>query len=91
MTIRDINDLSKIIQEKIDLGLQLDSSILDKFQKNTQNKNFIFSNGIDFIHEFFKFNKKTGGNNLNIILKLIGKNKSFMNAAIKFADKGLNI
>ena len=91
MTIRDIRDLSEIIQDKIDLGLQLDSLILDEFQKKTQNKNFIFSSGVDFIHEFFKFDKKTDGKSLNTILKLFGTNKSFMNGVIKFADKGFNI
>ncbi len=33
MTIRDIRILSEIIQNKIDLGLQLDSIVLDEFQK----------------------------------------------------------
>jgi len=90
MTIRDIKDLSKIIQDKIDLGLQLDSLILEQFQKKTKNKNFIFLSGIDFIYEFFNFNKQAKGKNLNKILQLFGSNKSFMNTIIKFADKGLN-
>jgi 2-octaprenyl-6-methoxyphenol hydroxylase len=90
MTIRDIKKLSEIIQNKIDLGLQLDSLILEEFQKKTKNKNFIFSSGIDFIYEFFNFDKKTKGNNLGKILKYFGTNKSFMNSIIKFADKGLN-
>ena len=91
MTIRDIKDLSEIIQEKIDLGLQLDTSILEEFEKKTKNKNFIFSSGIDFVYELFNFDKKTNGKNLNKILRYFGKNKSFMNSIIKFADKGLNI
>ena len=33
MTIRDIKILSEIIQNKIDLGMQLDSSILHDFEK----------------------------------------------------------
>ena len=91
MTIRDIENLSKIIQDKINLGLQLDSLVLEEFQKKTKNKNFIFSSGIDFIYEFFNFNKKIKGKNINQILKYIGSNKSFINSIIKFADKGLNI
>ena len=91
MTIRDIRDLSKIIQDKIDYGLQLDTFTLEEFQKKTKNRNFIFSSGIDFIHEFFNFNKKLKKVNINKILELLGKNKNFMNKAIKFADKGLNI
>ena len=91
MTIRDIKDLSEIIQNKIDLGLQLDTFILEEFQKKTKNKNFIFSSGIDLIYEIFNFDKETKGKNLSKVLKIIGKNKSFMNLIIKFADKGISI
>jgi 2-octaprenyl-6-methoxyphenol hydroxylase len=91
MTIRDIKDLSEIIQDRIDLGLQLDSSVLEQFQKKTKNKNFIFSSGINFIYEFFNFDKNTKGKNLNEIIKLFGKNKNLMNSFINFADKGINI
>ena len=91
MTIRDIKILSDIIQDKINLGLQLDSLILEEFQKKTKNKNFIFSSGVDFIYEFFNFDKKIKGKNLSKILKYFGSNKNFINSIIKFADKGLNI
>ena len=91
MTLRDIKILSDIIKERIDLGLQLDSSTLKDFQKKTQNKNFIFSSGIDFIYEFFNFKKQVHTKNLDKILILLGKNKSFMKSIVKFADKGLNV
>ena len=58
MTIRDIKVLSEIIQNKIDLGMQLDSSILSEFEKETKNKNFLFSNSIDFIYEVLILIKK---------------------------------
>jgi 2-octaprenyl-6-methoxyphenol hydroxylase len=90
MTIRDIKVLSEIIQKKIDLGIQLDSSILYDFEKATKNKNFIFSNSIDFIYEIFNFDKETSNNSFNKILKIIGKNKNLNNYFIKVADKGLN-
>ena len=91
MTLRDIKDLSKIIQDKINLGLQLDSLILEEFQNKTKNYNFIFSTGIDFIYEIFNFDKKIKGKNLNKIFKIFGKNKKFMNLIIKCADKGMRI
>ena len=91
MTIRDIRDLSEIIQNKINLGLQLDSFILDEFQNKTKNRNFIFSSGIDFIYEFFNFDKNKRGNNLSKILQYFGTNKSFISSVIKFADKGISI
>ena len=91
MTMRDIKDLSEIIKNKIDLGLQLDVSILEEFQRKTKNRNFIFSSGVDFIYDFFNFDKQTKRKNINKILKLFGMNKSLMNSIIKIADKGLNI
>ena len=90
MTIRDIQILSEIIQSKIELGLQLDVSILNDFEKKTRNKNFIFSNGIDFIYEFFNLEKKIKNKNVTKILKIIGKNDNFNNFFIKFADRGIN-
>ena len=90
MNIRDIRILSEIIQNKIELGIQLDSSILSEFEKKTKIKNFIFSNSIDLIYEIFNFDKKIKNNNFNKILKTIGKNTKLNNYFIKLADKGLN-
>ena len=90
MTIRDIKILSEIIQNKIDLGMQLDTSILSDFERETKNRNFLFSSSIDFIHEAFNFDKKIKNKSFNNVLKIIGKNKSLTNFLIKIADKGLN-
>ena len=90
MTIRDIKTLSRIIQKKIDLGMQLDSSILLDFEKDSKNKNFIFSNSIDFIYEVFNFDKEIKSKNFNKILKIIGKNTNLKNFFIKLADRGFN-
>tara|TARA_B110000027_G_C16099309_1_gene292314 strand:- start:760 stop:1857 length:1098 start_codon:yes stop_codon:yes gene_type:complete len=91
MTVRDIKDLSKIIQDKIELGIQLDSIILEAFEKKAKNSNFIFSNAIDFIYEIFNFDKKTKNQSLSKVLKLFGRNKKLMNSIIRHADSGLNI
>ncbi len=90
MTIRDIKILSEIIQNKIELGLQLDSSILMDFEKKTKSKNFIFSNSIDFIYEFFNIEKENNDEHFSKILNIIGKNRNFTKFLIKFADKGIN-
>ena len=68
MTLRDIKILSKIIQNRIDLGLPLDYSICKEFEKITKHFNFIFSFGIDFIHEFFKFDNRQ---KINYSIKLL--------------------
>ena len=90
MTIRDIKILSKIIQNKIDLGMQLDFSILKEFENETKHLNFSFLGGIDFIYEFFNLTKKTKNKNLNKILKYLGRNKILNKTIIKLADNGLD-
>ena len=55
MSIRDINEIIKLINFKLSHGLDLDESICSKFEKKTKHKNLIFSSGIDFIYEFFNF------------------------------------
>ena len=90
MTVRDIKIFSKIIQSRINLGLQLDATIFEEFEKKTKHINLIFSNGIDFIYEFFNFDRKIKNKNLVKILKFFGRNKYLKKSIIKFADKGLN-
>jgi len=90
MSIRDIKILSEIIQNKIDLGMQLDESVLNEFEKQTRTKNFIFSKSVDFIYEIFNLDKENKSKNLSKILKIIGVNKNLTNHFIKLADQGLN-
>ena len=90
MTIRDLRILSQIIDDKIELGIQLDSSICNEFEKKTKDKNLIFSQAIDLIYEVFNFDKKIRNKNLSKIIKSIGKNKNFNDYFIKLADIGLN-
>ena len=58
MTIRDIKILLEIIKKRLDVGLSLDSSVNLEFQKKIKHKNFIFSSGVDLIHEFFNIERK---------------------------------
>ena len=90
MTIRDIKMLLEIIQNKIDLGLPINSSVNQEFQKNTKHRNFIFSNGIDFIYEFFNYESKIKNNFLVNSLKYVGSKNSINNMLKKIADTGLN-
>ena len=89
MSLRDIKLLSYLIDKKIDLGLDLDSSICQEFQKQTQDKNFIFSSGIDWVYELFNLENKINSNLLNKSIKLIGSNKSVNTLLKKFADVGI--
>ena len=89
MTIRDIKILNDIIQNKIDLGLHLDSSSNIEFEKNQKHKNYIFSSGIDLIYEFFNLERKTKNEFLSKSIQYFNKNSSINKIFTKIADKGL--
>ena len=91
MTIRDIKILTNIINNKNDLGLPIDSLVNIEFEKKSKHKNFIFMNGIDFIHEFFNFESKIKNDILSKSVKIIGKNSSINKIITKIADKGIII
>ena len=55
MTLRDAKILNQLIKKNLDLGLNLDT-VLEKFEAERKNSNFIFAMGVDFLHEFFKLN-----------------------------------
>ena len=88
MSLRDIKLLSDLIDEKINLGLDLDNSICKKFQKKSKDKNFIFSSGIDWVYELFNLENKINSNIKKNTFNVVGSNK-YVNLLIpKFADHG---
>ena len=88
MTIRDIKLLLEIILSKISLGLPLDISVNNEFEKKLKHKNYIFSNGIDLVHEFFNFERKTNNRLLSRSVQLLNKNSSINKLFTKIADRG---
>ena len=89
MTIRDIKILLGIIKNRLDLGLPLNSSVNSDFQKNSKHKNFIFSNGVDLIHELFDIERKMNIGLLSNSVKIIS-NFPFINKMFtKIADRGV--
>ncbi len=91
MSIRDIKEILKIINLRLENGLDLDSSICLDFEKKMKHKNYIFSNGIDFIYEFFNFETKINNSILSKSVKFLGKNRAINSLFTKFADSGINI
>ncbi len=90
MTVRDIKTLINIIKHKIDLGMPIDNSVNKEFEKELRHKNYIFSNGIDLIHEFFNFERKLNSSVLTKSIKLIGRNPSLNKMFTTIADRGIN-
>ena len=87
MTVRDTKILSELIDKNLALGLNL-NTILEKFEIERKNPNFIFAMGIDFLHEFFKVTNKYKLKNVNYLFKFLNKNMFIKNKIEKFADKG---
>ncbi len=88
MSLRDIKLLSELIDEKINLGLDLDSSICHEFQRRSQDKNFIFLSGIDWVYELFNFENSINSSLLNKSINFIGNNSVVNTFLKKFADTG---
>ena len=89
MTIRDIKLLLEVIKNKENLGLPLDVSICHDFEKKIKHKNYVFSYGIDFIYEFFNFERKINNNALSKSVQFLGKNSLINKFFTKIADTGL--
>jgi 2-octaprenyl-6-methoxyphenol hydroxylase len=91
MSLRDIKLISNLIDEKINLGLDIDNTICHEFQKFSRDKNYLFSTGIDLIYELFNLESKINSNLLSKSISVIGKNKIINSILKKFADNGLRI
>ncbi len=89
MTIRDIRILNQIINNRISLGLELDSSVCIEFEKKLRHKNFLFSSGIDFIYEFFNLENKLQSDKFRKVMQIFDKNKSLTKLFTKLADDGI--
>ena len=71
-----------------EVGLPLDYSVNIEFEKIIKHKNFIFSNGIDLIYEFFNLESRLKSNSLSKSIQLVGKNKVFNKFLTNIADQG---
>ena len=91
MTIRDIKSILQIIISKQNLGLPIDHSVNIEFEKKIKHKNYIFANGIDFLHEFFNLERKIKINILSKSVQVLGKNPTVNKFLINIADKGISI
>ena len=89
MTIRDIKLFLNIIKSKLELGLPLDKSVSVEFEKSVKHKNLIFSKSVDFVHQFFNFERKMNNKFLSKSVQLISKNSQVKKIFSMYADKGI--
>ena len=87
MTLRDAKIFSELIKKNLNLGLNL-SSVLEKFEKERKNTNFLFGFGIDFLHEFFKLLNKYNFKSVDRFFEFTNKNTFIKKKLESFADKG---
>jgi len=69
MTLRDLKCLKKMLNKKINLGLDIGSlDILSEFSSETKPRNFAFSISVDLLKNFLSF-KKLRSDTLKILNK----------------------
>jgi len=90
MTIRDIKILSDLIDNKINLGLPLDQSLLKEFENRTKHLNYLYVSSIDFINEFFKLDNKFKNTYSKKLFNFLDNSTLFKKYSIILADKGLS-
>ena len=91
MTIRDIKIISKIVDDKISLGLPIDVSVAEDFQDSTRHINYLYGKAIDGIYEFFKFDTKINNSISKPVFRILNKNSIFKKYSNILSDKGLNL
>ena len=90
MTLRDLSSLKKILENKINLGLDIGSSdILSQFTDEVKPRNFVYSISIDFLKNSFSIKNKLFKEFRNKIIEILNKNNFVKNLFFNIADKGL--
>ncbi len=89
LILRDIFYLNRKIDEYIKNGIQIkDSLFIDEYLKQRKPENLLFGLGINFINNFFKFNKITEPFK-KVILKDINKFNILKDISLRVSNKGI--
>ena len=91
MTLRDLRILLEEIQNRVDLGLILDVSVLKAFEKKTKHLNLFYSNGINLIQDFFRIDSNFKKTFSSDVITFLGKNKMINTFIKNVANKGISI
>ena len=91
MTIRDIRIISRLVNNKISLGLPIDISVAEDFQNSTKHLNYLYGKAIDSIYEFFRLDSNINNTISKPIFRVLNKNSIFKKYSNILSDKGLNL
>ena len=84
MTLRDLKSLEKILEKKINLGLDIgNTDVLSEFSKNTKSRNFSFSIASDVLKNALSYKVPR-----NDVLKILNKSNYVKSFAFDIANKG---
>ncbi len=91
MTIRDIKIISSLVNDRISLGLPIDISVAEDFQKSTKHLNYLYGKAIDGIYEFFRFDSNINNSISKPVFNILNKNFIFKKYSNILSDKGFNL
>ena len=91
MTIRDIKIMSKIVDDRISLGLPIDISVAEDFQSSTKHLNYLYGKAIDGIYEFFRLDSNINNSISKPVFSILNKNSIFKKYSNILSDKGFNL
>ncbi len=91
MSLRDIDDLKRILQVKLSKGYDIGSiEVLQEFEKKTKLSNLLFAVSIDLVRRAFR-NQSSSIKKIRKKTFSIVSQPALMNKIIDIADKGLRI
>ena len=91
MTIRDIKIISKLVNDRISLGLPIDMSVAEDFQNSTKHLNYLYGKAVDGIYEFFRLDSNINNSISKPVFKILNKNSIFKKYSNILSDKGFNL
>ena len=89
MGIRDIKILKSVIEKRINLGLEINETVLADFTSQIKPYNFLFAKGIDFMEKYFSVNNTNFNKYSEKIFNYINKNSFIKQIFVDFADRGI--
>ena len=91
MTIRDIKIISRLVNDRISLGLPIDISVAEDFQSSTKHLNYLYGKAIDGIYEFFRLDSNINNSISKPVFSILNKNSIFKKYSNILSDKGFNL